>query len=249
MTGAETERGIMWATPLVLDWWMREPWSDWHSTGPQFQNRWYVWVEQTVLQLEGSPWYWLMDSGAMVRLALNWITVPEQMVCMDGTEQCWNFSNPLGFWLMDMGAMVRLALNWTTVPEQMVCMDGTEQCSNFSNPLGFDWWNWEPWSGWHSTGPQFHNRLYVWMEQSSVETCYLRGIDWRTLEPWSGWHSTGPQFQNRWYVWMEQSSVETLAFPLGLTNGIWSHGQTGTQLDHSSRTDGMYGWNRAVLKL
>jgi hypothetical protein len=30
----------------------------------------------------------LMDAGAMVRLALNWTTVPEQMVCMDGTEQC-----------------------------------------------------------------------------------------------------------------------------------------------------------------
>jgi hypothetical protein len=29
-----------------------------------------------------------MDAGAMVRLALNWTTVPEQMVCMDGTEQC-----------------------------------------------------------------------------------------------------------------------------------------------------------------
>ncbi len=66
--------------------------------------------------------------------------------------------------------MVRLALNWTTVPEQMVCMDGTEQFGNFSNPLG-------------------------------------------------------------------------------LTDGLWSHVQAGTQLDHSSRTDGMYGWNRAVLKL
>jgi hypothetical protein len=48
---------------------------------------------------------------------------------------------------------------------------------------------------------------------------------------------------------MEQSSLETLAKPLGLTDGLWSYGQTGTQLDHSSRTDGMYGWNRAVLKL
>jgi hypothetical protein len=100
------------------------------------------------------------------------------------------------------------------------------------------------------------------------------------LEPWSGWHSTGPHFQNRWYVWMEQGSVETLAIPLGLTDGsgamvrlalnwttvpeqmvcidgtlgltdgLWSHGQAGTQLlDHSTRTDGMYGWNRALLKL
>jgi hypothetical protein len=34
-----------------------------------------------------------------------------------------------------------------------------------------------------------------------------------------------------------------------LTDGCGSHGQTGTQLDHSSRTDGMYGKNRAVLKL
>jgi hypothetical protein len=48
---------------------------------------------------------------------------------------------------------------------------------------------------------------------------------------------------------MEQSSVEALAIPLGLTDGIGSHGLPGTQLDHSSRTDGMYGWNRAVLKL
>jgi hypothetical protein len=69
-----------------------------------------------------------MYAGAMVWLALNWTTVPEQMVCMDGTEQCCNFSNPLGFGVMDSGAMVRLALNWTTVPEQMVCMDRTEQC-------------------------------------------------------------------------------------------------------------------------
>ncbi len=42
---------------------------------------------------------------------------------------------------------------------------------------------------------------------------------------------------------MEQSSVETLAIPLGLTVGLRSHGPFGTQLDHSSRTDGMYGWN------
>ncbi len=42
-------------------------------------------------------WVWLMDSGAMVRLALNWTTVPEQIICMDGKEQSWNFSNPLGF--------------------------------------------------------------------------------------------------------------------------------------------------------
>jgi hypothetical protein len=48
---------------------------------------------------------------------------------------------------------------------------------------------------------------------------------------------------------MEQNIVETSAIPLGLTDGLWSHGQAGTQLDHSSRTDGMYGWNRAVLKL
>ncbi len=60
--------------------------------------------------------------------SLNRTTVPEQMVCMDRTEQCKNFSNPLGFGLMDAGAMVRLTLNWTTVPEQMVGMDGTEQC-------------------------------------------------------------------------------------------------------------------------
>jgi hypothetical protein len=73
----------------------------------------------------------------------------------------YNVSHAFGFGLMDAGAMVRLALNWTTVPEQMVCMDGT----------------------------------------------------------------------------------------LGLTNGLGSHGQTGTQLDHSSRTDGMLGWNRTVLKL
>jgi hypothetical protein len=46
---------------------------------------------------------------------------------------------------------------------------------------------------------------------------------------------------------MEQSSAETLAVPLGLTDGLWSHGQTDTQLDHSSRT--VYGWNRTVLKL
>jgi hypothetical protein len=44
-------------------------------------------------------------------------------------------------------------------------------------------------------------------------------------------------------------SVATLVSPLGLIYGLWSHGQTGTQLDHSPRTDGMYGWNRAVLKL
>ncbi len=31
------------------------------------------------------------------------------------------------------------------------------------------------------------------------------------------------------------------------TDGCGSHGQAGTQLDHSSRTDGMYGWNRATL--
>ncbi len=42
---------------------------------------------------------------------------------------------------------------------------------------------------------------------------------------------------------MEQSSVETLAIPLGLNVGLLSNGQAGTQLDHSSRTDGMYGWN------
>ncbi len=48
---------------------------------------------------------------------------------------------------------------------------------------------------------------------------------------------------------MEQDSVETFAIPLGLTDGIRSHGQTCTQLEHSSRTDGMYGGNRAVLKL
>jgi hypothetical protein len=112
----------------------------------------------------------------------------------------YNVSHAFGFGLMDAGAMVRLALNWSTVPEQMVCMDGTKQCRNFSNPLGF---------GLMDAGP------------------------------WSAWHSTGPQFQNRWYVGMEQSSVETLAIPLGLTNGLKSHGQAGTQLDHSSRTDGM----------
>jgi hypothetical protein len=38
-----------------------------------------------------------MDSGAMVRLALNWTTVPEQIVGMDGTEQSGNFSKTLGF--------------------------------------------------------------------------------------------------------------------------------------------------------
>jgi hypothetical protein len=69
------------------------------------------------------------------------------MICMDRTEQCKNFSNPLGFGLMDAGTMVRLALNWTTVPEQMICMDGTA-----------------------STGPQFQNRWYVWIEQNSVKT-------------------------------------------------------------------------------
>jgi hypothetical protein len=40
---------------------------------------------------------------------------------------------------------------------------------------------------------------------------------------------------------MEQNSVETSAVPLGLTDGIGSHGQAVTQLNHSSRTDDMYG--------
>jgi hypothetical protein len=70
----------------------------------------------------------------MVRLALNWTTVPEQMVCMDGTlgltDGLWSHGQTgtqLDHSSRTDGMYRWNTLNWTTVPEQMVCMDGTEQ--------------------------------------------------------------------------------------------------------------------------